>query len=53
MCVGGGGGAGGGESFESEVGLYDNGTFEGLNQFGEKATKWRDEHIAKLTSGNN
>ena len=30
---------GGGQPFESES--YDNGTFEGLNQFGDMVTEWR------------
>ena len=37
---------GGGQPFESDA--YDNGTSKGLNEFGEMATTWRDEQIAKL-----
>ena len=35
---------GGGQPFESEA--YDNGTFEGVNQFGDMVTEWRDVQLS-------
>ena len=41
---------GGGQPFNSVA--YDNGTFKGLNKFGDMATNWRDEELAKLAKEN-
>ena len=35
---------GGGQPFESKA--YDDGTFDGVNQFGDMSTEWRDEQLA-------